>query len=50
MQKFGSTIGLDPDRRQEYLALHRAVWPAVEARLRQSTTGFTMPNAEPMQL
>jgi L-rhamnose mutarotase len=43
MQRFGSTIGLDPDRREEYLALHRAVWPAVEARLRRSNfTNYTI--------
>jgi L-rhamnose mutarotase len=27
-------VGLRPERREEYLALHRAVWPEVEATLR----------------
>lgn len=36
MRRFGSAIDLDPEKRTEYLALHREVWPAVEERLRQS--------------
>ena len=33
-QRFGMTIGLRPDKRDEYLALHAQVWPEVEAMLR----------------
>jgi L-rhamnose mutarotase len=33
MQRFGSAIGLHPDRRDEYLTLHASVWPQVEAML-----------------
>ena len=33
-QRFGMTIRLRPDKRDEYLALHSAVWPDVEAMLR----------------
>lgn len=29
-------IGLKPEAREEYLRLHREVWPAVEARLKVS--------------
>ncbi|MBP2411791.1 L-rhamnose mutarotase [Arthrobacter stackebrandtii] len=29
-------IGLRPERREEYLRLHREVWPEVEARLKAS--------------
>jgi L-rhamnose mutarotase len=32
-QRFGITIGLRPERRADYLALHAAVWPEVEATL-----------------
>jgi L-rhamnose mutarotase len=43
MQRFGSTIGLNLDHREQYLVLHRAVWAAVEARLRQSHfTNYTI--------
>ena len=43
MRRFGSVIGLDPERREEYLALHREVWPEVEARLRESHfTNYTI--------
>lgn len=33
MQRYGSVIRLRPERRQEYLRLHEAVWPAVEQTL-----------------
>jgi L-rhamnose mutarotase len=43
MQRFGCVIGLNLDKRDEYLALHRAVWPAVEERLRASHfTNYTI--------
>jgi L-rhamnose mutarotase len=35
MRRYGFTIGLRPERRDEYIALHRAVWPEVEAKLRE---------------
>ncbi|WP_405590143.1 L-rhamnose mutarotase [Streptomyces sp. NBC_01190] len=31
MKRVAQTIGLRPERREEYLALHREVWPGVEA-------------------
>ena len=34
MKRHAQTIRLRPERREEYLALHRAVWPGVEAALR----------------
>jgi L-rhamnose mutarotase len=34
MKRVAQTIGLRPELREEYLALHRAVWPGVEAALR----------------
>ena len=36
MRRFGSVIRLRPEKRDEYLALHAAVWPGVEARLTAS--------------
>ena len=33
MQRYGSIIRLRPEHREEYLRLHRAVWPAVERML-----------------
>jgi L-rhamnose mutarotase len=33
MQRFGAVVRLRPERRSEYLALHGAVWPEVEAML-----------------
>ena len=36
MRRFGSVIRIVPGKRDEYLALHAAVWPAVEARLTAS--------------
>lgn len=35
-QKHLQVIGLKPEHREEYLRLHREVWPEVEARLRAS--------------
>jgi L-rhamnose mutarotase len=32
-RRFGQVIGLRPERAHEYLRLHAAVWPAVEAAL-----------------
>ena len=32
-RRFGMTIRLRPDKRTEYLALHAAVWPEVEATM-----------------
>jgi L-rhamnose mutarotase len=36
MQRLAQTIRLRPERREEYLALHREVWPGVEAALRKA--------------
>lgn len=36
MQRFGSVIGVRPEHRDEYLALHADVWPQVEAMLTKS--------------
>ncbi|WP_405970559.1 L-rhamnose mutarotase [Streptomyces sp. NBC_00988] len=36
MRRIAQTIRLRPERRQEYLALHAAVWPGVEATLRRA--------------
>jgi len=33
-QGFGFVVGVRPDKRDEYLELHRSVWPTVEAALR----------------
>jgi L-rhamnose mutarotase len=32
-QRFAFVVGVRPERREEYLELHRAVWPGVEATL-----------------
>jgi L-rhamnose mutarotase len=32
--RYGNVIRLRPERREEYLSLHAAVWPAVEQALR----------------
>jgi L-rhamnose mutarotase len=43
MRRFGAVIGLHPEHRDEYLRLHSAVWPAVEARLTASHfTNYTI--------
>ena len=43
MRRYGCVIGLDPQRREEYLTLHSAVWPQVEARLSESHfTNYTI--------
>lgn len=34
VRRLAQTIRLRPERREEYLALHRQVWPGVEAALR----------------
>lgn len=34
MRRVASVIGLRPERAEEYLELHRDVWPAVQATLR----------------
>jgi len=34
VKRLAQTIRLRPERREEYLALHRQVWPGVEAALR----------------
>jgi L-rhamnose mutarotase len=36
MKRVAQTIRLRPERREEYLALHREVWPGVEAALRKA--------------
>ncbi|MGH1549807.1 L-rhamnose mutarotase [Leifsonia poae] len=35
-QRFAFVVGVRPEKREEYLALHRAVWPGVEAKLTES--------------
>ncbi|MGY6026474.1 L-rhamnose mutarotase [Streptomyces spinosirectus] len=34
MKRHAQTVRLRPERREEHLALHRSVWPEVEATLR----------------
>lgn len=36
MQRMGMVIGIAPERIDEYKALHAAVWPQVQERLRQA--------------
>ena len=36
VKRFGSVIGLCPEKEQTYRELHANVWPAIVARLRQS--------------
>lgn len=36
MKRVASVIGLRPEKAQEYLALHAAVWPEVQRRIRDS--------------
>jgi L-rhamnose mutarotase len=33
VRRFASVIGLRPERAEEYLALHRSVWPGVLAKI-----------------
>ncbi len=35
MQRFGQVIGIDPDRVEEYEALHSSVWPEVLATIHE---------------
>ena len=35
-QRYGMVIRLRPERREEYLRLHSAVWPTVEKTLREA--------------
>ncbi|WP_431219820.1 L-rhamnose mutarotase [Leifsonia xyli] len=32
-QRFAFVVGVRPEKREEYLELHRAVWPDVEAKM-----------------
>ncbi|SEI07218.1 MULTISPECIES: L-rhamnose mutarotase [unclassified Leifsonia] len=32
-RRFGMVVGVRPEKREEYLELHRSVWPEVEAAL-----------------
>ncbi|MBN9155134.1 MAG: L-rhamnose mutarotase [Microbacterium sp.] len=34
-QRHAFVVGVRPERREEYLELHRAVWPGVEQKLRE---------------
>jgi L-rhamnose mutarotase len=36
VQRHGSVIRLRPEHREEYLRLHRAVWPSVEDMIRRA--------------
>ncbi len=42
-QRYGMVIRLRPERREEYLRLHAAVWPSVERMLSEANIGnFTI--------
>jgi L-rhamnose mutarotase len=42
-RRFGQVIGVHPEHRQEYLRLHAAVWPEVEAALtRANVRNYTI--------
>lgn len=34
-RRFAFVVGVHPEKREEYLELHRSVWPEVEAKLRE---------------
>ena len=34
-RRFAFVVGVRPEKREEYLELHRSVWPEVEAKLRE---------------
>ena len=36
MQRYGQVIGLKPERYDEYVAAHAAVWPGVLAKIRDA--------------
>jgi L-rhamnose mutarotase len=36
MRRYASCVGLVPERRDQYLQLHAAVWPEVEAMLHEA--------------
>lgn len=36
MERYGTVIRIRPERRDEYLALHKEVWPEVEATLKRA--------------
>ena len=36
MQRYGSVIGLKPEKKDEYIQLHKAAWPEVLARIEAS--------------
>jgi len=43
MERHALIVGVRPERREEYLALHRAVWPEVQAALSAShVTNYTI--------
>jgi len=39
VQRFGSVVRLRPEKREEYLRLHSAVWPGVEKAIKDSNIG-----------
>jgi L-rhamnose mutarotase len=39
VQRFGSVVRLRPEKREEYLRLHSAVWPGVEKTIKDSNIG-----------
>ncbi|MGH1525472.1 L-rhamnose mutarotase [Leifsonia sp. L25] len=42
-ERHALVVGVKPERREEYLELHRAVWPEVEATLREcNVTNYTI--------
>jgi L-rhamnose mutarotase len=43
VERHGLMVNVRPERREEYLELHRAVWPQVEATLRAANvTNYTI--------
>jgi L-rhamnose mutarotase len=51
MQRYGSVIGIKPEKLAEYKALHAAVWPAVLQQIRSShIRNYTIYLREPENL
>ena len=51
MQRYGSVIGIRPEKLAEYKALHAAVWPAVLQQIQRSNIrNYTIYLREPENL
>ena len=51
MKRYGSVIGIKPEKLQEYKALHAAVWPQVLAQIQRSNIkNYTIYLREPENL